>query len=184
MAFRPAPNLIEGVLDNSVPGRVSGWIDFYREGKDPRHCVLNLDGDFHDDIRGRILHIWNEHPSDAGVDGSLGRIEAGFIDHMNARQKGKVGDITLKHAQGYAYVEWYSERNGRVVMEIPPSQCEVLGPEVDLATLPPRTSHPDIFQSYLRELAVALRKQTKNPNATVLGVGPKGIRTPDEPERN
>jgi len=184
MAFRPAPNLIEGVLDNTHPGSVRGWMDFYRHGRGPRHCVLDLDGDFHDDIRGRILHIWNDHPTDMGIDGSLGRIEKGFIDSLRARQTGKVGDITLQHAQGHAYVEWYSDSNGRVVLEIPPTQYAVIGPAVDLTKLPPRKSHPDLFESYLRELAVALRKKTKSPNATVLGVGPKGIRTPDESERN
>lgn len=161
-----------------------GWMDFHRRGKTPRHCILDLDGDFRDEIRGRILHIWNDHPTDMGVDGSLGRIEKGIMDFLKESQTGKAGDITVKHAQGYAYVEWYSDLNGRVVLEIPPTAYEVLGPAVDLATLPPRKSHPDIFESYLRELAVALRKHSKNPNATVLGVGRKGIRTTDEAGRN
>lgn len=111
MAFRPAPNLIEGILDNTQPGTVKGWIDFYHEGKKPRHCVLDLEGDFHDDI----LHIWNDHPTDMGVDGSLGRIEKGFMDFLKVQQTGKVGNITAKHVQGHAYVEWYSDCNGRVV---------------------------------------------------------------------
>lgn len=182
MAFRPTPNLIEGLLDNTSSGRVEGWIDFYREGKRPLHCVLDLDGDFCDDIRGRILHIWNEQPTDAGFDGSLERIAPGYMDHMHPQQRGNAGDITAQHNQGHCYVEWYSERNGRVVLEVP--QFEVLGAEVDLSKLPPRKSHPDAFEQYLRELAVAFRKYTGDPNATVLSVGSRGVRTPDEPERN
>jgi hypothetical protein len=173
MAFRPAPNLIEGVIDNSVPGHVRGWISFCRKEKTPLHCELDLDGDFQDDIRGRILHIWNNQPSDEAL-----------LDHFSPSQVGKTGSITLEYVQAHAYIEWYSERNGRVVLEIPLTQCEVLGADIDLAKLPPRKSHPELFQSYLRQLAVALRKQTKNPNASVLGVGSEGIQTPDEPERN
>lgn len=183
MAFRPTSNLIEGVLDNTTPGRVQGWIDFYREGKKPLHCVLDLDGDFYDDIRGRILHFWNERPSDAGCDGSLGRIEPEYIDRMHLTQEGIVGDITTQD-QGTAYIEWYSKRNGRVVLNIPASQSEVLGPELDLSKLPPRKSHPDAFETYLRELAITLRKQTKDPHATVLGVGGKGVHSHDESDRN
>ncbi len=83
MAFRPTSNLLEGILDNTTPGRVTGWIDFYREGKPPLHCTLDLDSDFHDDIRGRILHIWNDHPSDAGINGSLDRIKPEYMDSMH-----------------------------------------------------------------------------------------------------
>jgi hypothetical protein len=183
MAFRPTHNLIEGVLDNTTPGRVVGWIDFYREGNDPLHCQLDLDGDFHDDIRGRILHIWNDHPSDAGVDGSLGRIERGYMDTMRREQAGKAGDITIRN-RIETYVEWYSERNGRVVLSLPIEQSEVLGPEVDLSKLPPRKTHPGIFEDYLRALAVVLRKATKDPKAGVLGITSKGVKPPDEAGRN
>jgi len=52
MAFRPAPNLIEGVLDNTHPGSVRGWMDFYRHGRGPRHCVRDFDGVFREDCAG------------------------------------------------------------------------------------------------------------------------------------
>ena len=183
MAFRPTPNFIEGVLDNTTPGHVKGWIDFYREGKQPLHCVLDLDGDFRDDIRGRILHVWNDHPTDSGCDGSLGRIEPDYIDHLHPIQRGTAGDITTQH-HGSVYVEWYSERNGRVVLNIPLSRSEVLGAEVDLSKLPPRKSHPEAFETYLRELAIAFRKEMKDPKATVLSMGTNGIRSPDESDQN
>ena len=183
MAFRPTANIIEGVLDNTTPGVVRGWIDFYREGTQPLHCVIELDGDFHDDIRGRVLHFWNENPSDAGYDGSLGRIEPEYIEHLHPIQQGKAGDITTNHHRTVC-IEWYSQRNGRVVLNIDRSQAEVHGNEVDLSRLPPRKSHPDAFAGYLRELAIALRKHTKDPNATVLGIGDSGIHATDEPDRN
>lgn len=183
MAFRPTANLIEGILDNTTPGFVRGWIDFYRLGKSPLHCTLELDGDFHDDIRGRILHFWNDHPTDIGYDGSLGRIEPGFMDTMHASQRGKVGDMTADN-NAWVYIEWYSDRNGRVVLNFPQENAEVLGEHVDLSKLPPRKSHPEAFNQYMRELAIAFRKQMKDPAASVLILGRDGPRTTDEKGRN
>ncbi len=183
MAFRPTSNLIEGILDNTISGTVRGWVDFFRQGKEPLHCTLEFDGDFHDDVRGRILHFWNEHPSDSGCDGSLGRIEPEYIESMRLVQKGNVGDVTINH-HGTVYIEWYSESNGRVVLNIDQTHVEILGDEVDLATLPPRKSHPDAFGIYLREMGIAFRKSSKNPDAIVLGLGDSGLFPGDDAERN
>jgi hypothetical protein len=183
MAFRPTQNLIEGILDNTTPGIVKGWIDFYRQGKEPLHCKLTLDGDFHDDIRGRVLRFWNDNPSDAGFDGSLGRIEPTYIESMKPEQNGIAGDITSEH-RGTVYIEWYSDVNGRVVLNIDRNQTEILGEKVDLAKLPPRTSHPDAFDSFLRKMSVAFRKSSKNPNVIVLKADENGISLGDESERN
>ena len=183
MAFRPTANIIEGVLDNTTPGFVKGWIDFYREGKQPLHCVLELDGDFHDDIRGRILHFWNDDRHDIGYDGSLGRIEAGFMDTMCPTQQGKVGDITA-NPNGAVYIEWYSERNGRVVLNFARENAEVVGEQVDLSTFPPRKTYPEVFGDYMRKLAIAFRKQSKDGTASVLIIDREGLRNTDEQERN
>lgn len=183
MAFRPTSNLIEGLLDNTTPGHVKGWIDFVRKGKLPLHCVLDLEGDFLDDIRGRVLHIWKSHPTDVGYDGSLGRREPTYMETMHTHQLGKAGHITARHPEA-AYIEWYSHCNGRVVLDVPAGQFELLGHEVDVSKLPPRKTNPGLFQEYLRTLSVALRKTTKDPNALVLGVGSQGVRPPEESKRN
>ena len=49
MAFRPYENLIDGELDNRVPNKVTGWIRFFRQGREPLKVSLDLDGDFHED---------------------------------------------------------------------------------------------------------------------------------------
>ena len=183
MAFRPNNNLIEGVLDNTTPGQVVGWIDFYRQAKEPLHCTLELDGDFHDDIRGRILHFWNDNPSDAGYDGSLGRIEPEYMDSMYINQIGKTGDITFESKKS-VYIEWYSDRNGRVALAVPSDKTEILGAEIDISTLPPRKSHPEAFAGFTRKLAVAFRKHSKNPNASLFIIGKNGIINTDESEKN
>ncbi len=57
MAWRPNDCLIAGELDNTIPGRVTGWIRFAGLAKAVR---LNLTGDFHRDIRGAKLRFWGK----------------------------------------------------------------------------------------------------------------------------
>ena len=59
MAWRPYQNLIEGELDNTVPGKVTGWIHFL--GMD-EPVKLELEGDFHRDIRGAKIRFHNSNP--------------------------------------------------------------------------------------------------------------------------
>ncbi len=62
MAWRPYGNLIEGELDNRVPRKVTGWIRFFRSGKKPLKAIFDLTGDFHEDIRGKIIRLSNAKP--------------------------------------------------------------------------------------------------------------------------
>jgi hypothetical protein len=177
MAWRPYENLIDGELDNRMPGRVTGWMRFFRRGIRPLRASFNLAGDFHEDIRGKVIRLKNPKPSDrAGAAPGEGTYMEGF----NRVQRGTAGDITAglslgpwteelaqtlmaqnelfwdengitgaereerrlefaeryrKHIENrdlyypyvsYPYIEWYSEVNGRVVLELGPSQVEIL----------------------------------------------------------
>lgn len=178
MAWRPYGNLIDGELDNSVPGKVTGWIRFFRQGKDPLTVTLDLAGDFHDDIRGKVIRLSNPMPSDREEDSGM---KGEYFEDFAPVQRGIAGDITAGISLGpwtpeiaqrlmaqneafwdengvhgaereerrqqfakryrehieagdffycytpYPYVEWYSETNGRVVLELEPFQVEVIG---------------------------------------------------------
>ena len=177
MAWRPYQNLIDGELNNRIPGKVTGWIRFFRRGKQPLRAVFDLDGDFHEDIRGKVIPFLNSRPSDRNEE--LGR-EGTYMDGLATEQRGEVGDITAGLPLGpwtpqlaqkllaereavwnehgvpederrayrrefaersqnsiasgelyyayvaYPYIEWFSD-NGRVVLELEPSQVEVIG---------------------------------------------------------
>lgn len=178
MAWRPYENLIDGELDNRTPGKVTGWMRFFRRGKSPLRVTFDLAGDFHEDIRGAVIRLRNPEPSDRSE--QLGR-EGTYMEGFARVQRGTVGDITAgiplspwtdelaenlmaqneilwdengvtgpereerrrefarryrEHIEAgdlyypyvsYPYVEWYSDRNGRVVLELDPSQVEILG---------------------------------------------------------
>ena len=120
MAWRPTEFLVQGELDNTTLGKVTGWMEFAGiKGK----VTFDLKGNFHRDIRGAKIRFTgdamdNEPDAEAYMQG--------FARH----QTGEVGDITagLPPADyvSYPYIEWYGDQNGRVVLELEADQIEVI----------------------------------------------------------
>ena len=122
MAWRPHENLIEGLLDNTVPGKVTGWLKFVGLKEVVK---LDLAGDFHRDIRGTKVRLRNPNPTQDGD-------RAKYLEGFSPIQTGDVGDMTAglppsDYVSGYVYLEWYSEQNGRVVLELDQDQIEAIG---------------------------------------------------------
>ena len=82
---------MNGELDNRMPGKVTGWMRFFRRGKRPLRVTFDLAGDFHEDIRGRAIRLTNPNPSDENA--SLDR-EGTYMEGFSRLQRGNVGDIT------------------------------------------------------------------------------------------
>lgn len=119
MAWRPHGYLIGGELDNTVPGKVTGWMAFVEmDGL----VQFDLEGDFHRDIRGAKIKLTGKSEAPKGQD---------YMQDFDSDQTGKVGDITAglppRDCVDYPYIEWYSDQNGRVVVELEPDQVEVVG---------------------------------------------------------
>lgn len=131
MAWRPYENLMEGELDNTVLGKVTGWIRFFRKGMEPLEVTLDLKGDFHEDIKGKRLRLYNPEPEERND--KLDR-EGTYMEGIAEEQKGEVGDITAglkvngKYPYvDYPYIEWFSDANWRIVLELFPGQVQILG---------------------------------------------------------
>lgn len=121
MAWRPSEHLIEGELDNTTPCRVTGWMRFAGM---KNNVTFDLKGDSHRDIRGAKIRLRGE--------GQAKYANHNYMEGFSEQQTGDVGDITTgvspsDYAVGYPYVEWYSEENGRVVVELDADQVEVIG---------------------------------------------------------
>lgn len=118
MAWRPTNQLIEGYLDNSVPGTITGQLRFSGMSEP---VWLKLKGDFHRDIRGAILSIKKRAADE----------RPGYLEGFAPLQEGDAGDITAGLPPvdyvNYPYIEWYSHQNGRVVLELEPDEVDVLG---------------------------------------------------------
>ncbi len=122
MAWRPSSYLIEGELDNSTPGRVTGWMLF--KGLEKR-VTFDLAGDFHRDIRGAKLRLFGDgERADTNE-------AAAYMHGMSRHQTGQAGDITAgrepQDCGDYPYIEWYGQHNGRVVIELDRDAVEVVG---------------------------------------------------------
>jgi len=119
MAWRPNGQLIDGELDNTTQGRVTGWMRFAGiRGK----VTFDLAGDFHRDIAGCKIRFKNPDPQP--------HERKGYMKGFAKLQQGEVGDITAglppEPYVSYPYIEWYGQDNGRVVLELEEDQVEVV----------------------------------------------------------
>jgi hypothetical protein len=102
MAWRVSAYLIEGELDNTHLGKVTGWMRF--AGMKEK-MTFDLTGDFHRDIRGAKIHFTGsasetDPPADA----------EDYLDGLAVEQTGKVGDITAGlPPRDYGDAPYYAE---------------------------------------------------------------------------
>jgi len=122
MAWRLAHLLIEGELDNTVLGKITGWMKL---AGIKEKVVFDLKGDFHRDIRGAKIYLTGD-----ARENEPGAKE--YMDGFLTKQRGDAGDITaglapFDYVRGRCYIEWYSNENGRVVIELEQEQLQIIG---------------------------------------------------------
>src|SRR5258708_1497824 len=141
MAFRIHESVVRGEIDNRVKGIVRGkiWIEGRAES-----FALELKGNAHPDLAGCLLTFTNpqqriRHPH---LD-SLDPIQRGSIGDLTASRKVRVFDVPLQesldmihrkekppeHLANCLYLEWFSEANGRVVIESADYELTISPPE-------------------------------------------------------
>ena len=163
MAWRPSHYLIAGELDNTTPGKVTGWMRFAGL---PGPVTFDLQGDFHRDLRGATIRLSG---TGQAADPEAQRYLRGFV----AQQTGEVGDMTAGRPPQdyvhYPYLEWYGDDNGRVVLELEPHQVQVIGRPIPACESDPipRSEQARKMANFLAELRTA----TQVP-AIVLGHSP------------
>ena len=137
MAWRIEETVIRGELDNRVQGRVTGRIWF--TGR-PEPVELDLTGNCWRDLAGRRLEFTNPEPKPGGPE-KLAAVQQGRVGDITASRKVKVPDIPLDQIGEYyaakqpfpwhwgntLYLEWFSERNGRVVIETASFALKIVG---------------------------------------------------------
>jgi hypothetical protein len=151
MALRITKFLLAGELDNTASGQVKGWITLLGvKGK----VVIDLKGNFHRDIRGAKIKISNEPWADE-------RFARDYLRYFGKHQTGKAGDITAglppHDFTPFPHIEWYSQENGRVVIELEPRQVKVVG-----RPIPACESEPISREEQDKNMAEYLRGVAKN----------------------
>jgi hypothetical protein len=141
MAFRIHDSVVRGEIDNRVKGIVRGRI--WLEGR-AEPVVLELEGNAWPDLAGCLLTFSNPQKRipDQHLD-SLEPIQRGSIGDLTASRKVRVFDVPLEeamamirrkekpaeHMANCLYLEWYSEANGRVVIESADYELTITAPD-------------------------------------------------------
>jgi hypothetical protein len=141
MAFRIHDSVVRGEIDNRVKGIVHGKI--WVEGR-AKPVVLELKGNAHPDLAGCLLTFTNplKRIPHHGLD-SLNPVQRGTIGDLTASRKVRVMEIPMpeaylmkkrgehvpEHMANSLYLEWFSEQNGRVVIESADYELKISAPE-------------------------------------------------------
>lgn len=127
MAWQIAAAVVRGEIDNRIRDRITGRIWLWGR-EDP--VVLSLKGNARRDMAGRLLTFVNPQPLEMNLL-SLAVHQIGVVGDVTASRKVKVPGLPPEGSGGCReagesisgrwanalYLEWFSERNGRVVVE-------------------------------------------------------------------
>ena len=168
MAWRIEQAVAHGEIDNTVEGRTTGRI--WLAGRD-EPLILSLDGDCWRDLAGTRLEFENPEPKSEDDADALDVDQAGIVGDMTASRKNKVPLVDEEefHAlyqnhqeipyewRNTLYLEWFSEINGRVVIEstsfrltISPHEWEMDEDEEDAQKLANLNSMRDFMAQVIR----------------------------------
>ena len=127
MAWRLHTSIIRGEIDNRRKGRVTGQL--WLEGR-PDPVTLDLKGNALKDLAGCFITFTN--PAPAREDSvNLNPVQKGVVGDITGSRKVRIPDVPIEemmalikqgkkvpeHMGNCLYIEWFSEPNGRVVVE-------------------------------------------------------------------
>jgi hypothetical protein len=183
MAFRIHDSVVRGEIDNRVKGVVRGkiWVDGRAEP-----VTLELKGNAHPDLAGCLLTFTNP----------LERVPHPHLDALSLTQRGSIGDLTAsrkvrvldipaadtdamlkrkqpppEHLANVLYLEWFSETNGRVVIESADYELTISAPEWKMTPEDAEERARDAaagMNSFIRKLTGAIehyQRGQKHPEA-------------------
>lgn len=128
MAWRLDEAVEHGMIDNSVEGTTTGKI--WLVGRD-EPLILSLNGDCWRDLAGSVLEFENPSPMPPSEPLELDTEQTGIAGDITASRKARVPELTEEEMDEYdrqgrdipfkwrntLYIEWFSEINGRVLIE-------------------------------------------------------------------
>lgn len=140
MAWRVDEAVEHGLIDNTVEGVTTGKI--WLAGRD-EPLILSLDGDCWRDLAGAILEFENPHPRVCPEAVALDTEQTGVVGDITASRKARVPELSEEEMaerewngqdipfqwSHVLYLEWFSEINGRVLIEAADYQLKVSASE-------------------------------------------------------
>ncbi len=183
MAFRIHDSVERGEIDNRVKGTVHGTI--WVKGC-PKPMMLELKGNAHPDLAGCLLTFTNPQeilPLPHAED--LNPVQRGAIGDLTASRKVRVPAVPMDEFLNWPqekgrpptrwanclYLEWFSEANGRVVIESADYVLKIsapewrLTPEEDAERATQAAAGMDDFMRQLTEAIEEQKRGQKDPEA-------------------
>lgn len=170
MAFRIQEDVVRGEIDNTRRGVVTGkiWLSGCEQP-----LTLDLAGNCWRDLAGCRCTFVNPNP-ECTKDVSLTPNQAGEVGDITASRKVRVPDLPLdewlerkrngldapEHWGNALYLEWYSDTNGRVVIESAGYNLSVSLPEWEMTEDDERRQcelNSEAMQRFMNQLEAALR---------------------------
>ncbi len=178
MAWRIHDSVRRGEVDNRRRGVVRGriWLDGYAEP-----VALELAGNACPDLAGCLLTFENAGPTiPMRTDAVMNPEQRGSIGDLTASRKVRVFDIPFEeayeklkkkipvpeHMANCLYLEWFSEANGRVVIESTEYKLTISAPEWTLSPEEEQQRQREAaagFTGFLGKLSEALAAQKHEP---------------------
>jgi hypothetical protein len=175
--------VVRGEIDNRVKGIVRGRI-WLKGGDEP--VVLELKGNAHPDLAGCLLTFTNPGPATPlPYSERLNPLQRGGIGDLTASRKVRVPAVPLEEFLDWPeekgqpptrwanclYLEWFSDANGRVVIESADFELKIsepewrLTPEEDTERASQASSGMDDFVQRLTEAVEKQQQDQKDPEA-------------------
>jgi hypothetical protein len=172
MAWRIHDSVVRGEVDNRTKGCVRGRI-WFKGLAEP--IALELAGDAHPDLAGCLLTFENPgEPMPLRHDG-FAQTQRGTVGDMTASRKVRVPDVPIEeflrlrkaslpapeHMANCLYLEWYSESNGRVVIESADYRVTISEPAWQLTpeeATQQSEANAQAFKDFMQRLSDALEQ--------------------------
>jgi hypothetical protein len=178
MAWRIHSSVIRGEIDNRKRGIVQGkvWLKGYK-----KPVALKLKGNACPDLAGCLLKF--ENPGEVvsmPTDGKMAAVQQGSIGDLTASRKVRLFDIPAgeaydrlkrklpvpEHTANCLYLEWYSNANGRVVIESPDYKLTISPPAWRLTPGEEQKRQQDSasgFAGFMQKVSDVLAAKKHNP---------------------
>lgn len=178
MAWRIDESVIRGEIENHTRGRVTGRIWFV-DRDEP--VELELAGNAWRDLAGRRLEFVNPAPKPGALE-SVATRQTGVIGDCTASRKVKVPDVSMEefrelyrqrkpfpwHWGNSLYLEWFSTKNGRVVIESADYQLTI-APEItwemsEAEEESQRRANAEAMENFMGRLGAAAAAESNAPS--------------------
>ena len=161
-------NLIDAELSNVTPKKVTGWMRLARHGKRPLGVVLNLDGDFGGDIRGKAIRLSNLKLSDEqptmeqlATTERFSSVQLGFLVRITTGGRGALSST------GPVTIEWFSYLNGWTILKLELVKLRIFdqgllerGEEIPEEVLKDAGKQLQVEETFLSDLLQAFSRQS------------------------